>query len=106
MQPAGSLRQGHRRDGERDQGGPRGQHRLTLMPESLYLASYIVDRYLSGENVPKKGLQLVGASAMLVASKYEEICAALVGTDAVCWRNVLSLTVELVRLCLTTGQRM
>jgi G2/mitotic-specific cyclin-B, other len=55
------------------------QHRLTLMPESLYLTVYIVDQYLSSENVPKKELQLVGVSAMLVASKYEEIWAPLVG---------------------------
>jgi hypothetical protein len=54
-------------------------HRLTLMPETLYLTVYIIDQYLSMENVPRKELQLVGVSAMLIASKYEEIWAPLVG---------------------------
>ncbi|CAL4957152.1 unnamed protein product [Urochloa decumbens] len=59
------------------------QHRLTLMPETLYLTVYVIDLYLSMENVPKKELQLVGVSAMLIASKYEEIWAPLV-KDLLC----------------------
>jgi G2/mitotic-specific cyclin-B, other len=55
------------------------QYRLTLMPETLYLTVYIIDQYLSMESVPRKELQLVGISAMLIASKYEEIWAPLVG---------------------------
>jgi cyclin B len=53
--------------------------RLTLMPETLYLTVYIIDQYLSLESVPRKELQLVGLSAMLIACKYEEIWAPLVG---------------------------
>ncbi|CAO2203241.1 unnamed protein product [Urochloa humidicola] len=59
------------------------QHRLILMPETLYLTVYIIDQYLSMENVPKKELQLVGVSAILIASKYEEIWAPLV-KDLLC----------------------
>ena len=55
------------------------QHRLVLMTETLYLTVYIIDKYLSMESVPRKELQLVGISAMLIASKYEEIWAPLVG---------------------------
>lgn len=55
------------------------QHRLILMPETLYLTVYIIDQYLSMESVTRKELQLVGISAMLIASKYEEIWAPLVG---------------------------
>jgi len=55
------------------------QYRLILMPETLYLTVYIIDQYLSMESVPRKELQLVGISAMLIASKYEEIWAPLVG---------------------------
>ncbi|KAG2596934.1 cyclin-B1-3-like [Panicum virgatum] len=59
------------------------QHRLTLMPETLYLTVYIIDQYLSMENVPRKELQLVGISSMLIACKYEEIWAPLV-KDLLC----------------------
>ncbi|KAJ1283369.1 hypothetical protein BS78_03G123200 [Paspalum vaginatum] len=59
------------------------QHRLVLMPETLYLTVYIIDQYLSMESVPRKELQLVGISAMLIASKYEEIWAPLV-KDLLC----------------------
>uniref|UniRef100_A0A0A9H6V0 Cyc1 n=1 Tax=Arundo donax TaxID=35708 RepID=A0A0A9H6V0_ARUDO len=44
-----------------------------LMPETLYLTIYIVDRYLSLQPVLKRELQLVGIVAMLIACKYEEI---------------------------------
>lgn len=56
-------------------------NRFKLRPETLYLTVYIVDRYLSLEEVlvPKKELQLVGICAMLIASKYEEIWAPQVG---------------------------
>ncbi|XP_076934928.1 G2/mitotic-specific cyclin S13-7-like isoform X2 [Bidens hawaiensis] len=47
--------------------------KFDLMPESLYLTINIVDRYLSVRKVPRKELQLVGISAMLIACKYEEI---------------------------------
>ncbi|XP_031400960.1 G2/mitotic-specific cyclin S13-7 [Punica granatum] len=49
--------------------------KFELMPETLYLTINIVDRYLSVKAVRKKELQLVGISAMLIASKYEEIWA-------------------------------
>lgn len=49
--------------------------RFELMPETLYLAFYIIDRYLSVETVLRRELQLVGATAMLIACKYEEIWA-------------------------------
>ncbi|KAL6850434.1 hypothetical protein ACP4OV_021061 [Aristida adscensionis] len=59
------------------------QHKLTLMPETLYLTVHIIDRYLSMESVPKKELQLVGVTSMLIACKYEEIWAPLV-QDLLC----------------------
>jgi len=46
-----------------------------LMPETLYLSANIIDRYLAKRNVTRKRLQLVGVTAMLIASKYEEIWA-------------------------------
>ncbi|KAA8517350.1 hypothetical protein F0562_017644 [Nyssa sinensis] len=58
-------------------------HKFELMPETLYLTINIVDRYLSMKTVLRKELQLVGISAMLMASKYEEIWAPEVN-DFVC----------------------
>jgi hypothetical protein len=45
------------------------------MPETLFLTMNLIDRYLAIQPVEKKNLQLVGMTAMLVASKYEEIWA-------------------------------
>jgi len=49
--------------------------KFELMPETLYLTLNIVDRFLSVKAVPRRELQLVGISSMLLASKYEEIWA-------------------------------
>lgn len=49
--------------------------KFQLMPETLYLTMYIVDRYLSLQPVPRREFQLVGMAAMLIACKYEEIWA-------------------------------
>ncbi|XP_075506303.1 G2/mitotic-specific cyclin S13-7-like [Primulina tabacum] len=49
--------------------------KFDLMPESLYLTINIVDRFLSVKTVPRRELQLVGISSMLIACKYEEIWA-------------------------------
>ena len=52
--------------------------KFELMPETLYLTFNIVDRYLSVKTVPRRELQLVGISSMLIACKYEEIWAPVV----------------------------
>ena len=52
------------------------------MPETLFLTTNLIDRYLAIQPVEKKNLQLVGMTAMLVASKYEEIWA-----PEVCFRD-------------------
>ncbi|CAA7048008.1 unnamed protein product [Microthlaspi erraticum] len=44
-----------------------------LVSETLYLTVSYIDRFLSLRTVNRKKLQLVGVSAMLIASKYEEI---------------------------------
>lgn len=58
-------------------------NKFELMPETLYLTINIVDRFLSVKMVPRRELQLVGISAMLMACKYEEIWAPEVN-DFVC----------------------
>ncbi|CAK7330727.1 unnamed protein product [Dovyalis caffra] len=57
--------------------------KFELMPETLYLTINIVDRFLAVKVVPRRELQLVGISSMLVACKYEEIWAPEVN-DFVC----------------------
>eukprot|EP00850_Spirogloea_muscicola_P020520 SM000219S06665 [mRNA] locus=s219:82152:85099:+ [translate_table: standard] len=47
--------------------------RLEMMPETLYLTVQILDRYLAKEVVHRSNLQLAGVTALLVASKYEEV---------------------------------
>ncbi|KAJ8529082.1 hypothetical protein K7X08_035917 [Anisodus acutangulus] len=49
--------------------------KFDLMPESIYLTINILDRFLSVKTVPRRELQLVGISSMLIACKYEEIWA-------------------------------
>lgn len=47
--------------------------KFELSPETLYLTINLVDRFLAIKLVRRRELQLLGISAMLVASKYEEI---------------------------------
>lgn len=47
--------------------------RFRLLPETLFLAVNIIDRFLSTEVVALDRLQLVGVAAMFIASKYEEV---------------------------------
>lgn len=48
-------------------------HRFDLMQETLYLTVHLVDRYLSLKRINRSHLQLVGVTAMLIASKYEDM---------------------------------
>ncbi|MCO5573124.1 hypothetical protein L7F22_026889 [Adiantum nelumboides] len=50
-------------------------YKYRLMPETLFLTTNLIDRYLALKSVERKSLQLVGMTAMLIASKYEEIWA-------------------------------
>lgn len=46
-----------------------------LVPDTLYLTVNYIDRYLSGNTMNRQRLQLLGVACMMIASKYEEICA-------------------------------
>lgn len=47
--------------------------RFHLVPETIFLAVNIIDRFLSTKIVELDRLQLVGITAMFIASKYEEV---------------------------------
>lgn len=47
--------------------------RFRLLPETLFLTVNIIDRFLSCKVVQLDRLQLVGITAMFIASKYEEV---------------------------------
>ncbi|TRY91871.1 hypothetical protein DNTS_017671 [Danionella cerebrum] len=49
------------------------QIKFRLLQETMYMTVAIIDRFLQDHPVPKKQLQLVGVTAMFVASKYEEM---------------------------------
>ncbi|KAL0845651.1 hypothetical protein Bca101_018897 [Brassica carinata] len=46
-----------------------------LVPDTLYLTVYLIDWFLHGNYIERQGLQLLGVTCMLIASKYEEIFA-------------------------------
>lgn len=50
-------------------------HRFRLLQETLFLTVSIIDRFLQVNPVGRSKLQLVGVTAMLIASKYEEMYA-------------------------------
>lgn len=49
--------------------------KFKLRPETLFLTVNVIDRFLERRAVSRTKLQLVGCTAMLIASKYEEIYA-------------------------------
>ncbi|KAJ7284917.1 cyclin [Mycena rebaudengoi] len=49
--------------------------RYHMLPETLWIAVNIVDRFLTARTVSLIKLQLVGVTAMFIAAKYEEILA-------------------------------
>ncbi|KAJ4838348.1 hypothetical protein Tsubulata_026396 [Turnera subulata] len=46
-----------------------------LVPDTLFLTVNYIDRYLSGNPMNRQKLQLLGVACMMIAAKYEEICA-------------------------------
>ncbi|NXT77297.1 CCNB2 protein, partial [Zapornia atra] len=53
--------------------------RFQLLQETLYMCVAIMDRFLQSHPIARKQLQLVGITAMLLASKYEEVFSPYVG---------------------------
>lgn len=68
-----------------------------LVPETLHLAVSYLDRYLSVRPVLRSKLQLVGITATLIASKYEEIYAPQL--DEFCYITDHAYTKEELLIC-------
>lgn len=49
--------------------------RFRLLPETLFLCTNIIDRFLSARVVSLAKLQLVGVTCMFIAAKFEEVVA-------------------------------
>ncbi|XP_052007886.1 G2/mitotic-specific cyclin-B1-like [Xyrauchen texanus] len=58
------------------------QREFKLRQETLFMTVNIIDSFLQNNPLPKKHLQLVCVTAMLIASKYEEIYPPTVGDFA------------------------
>lgn len=53
-------------------------YKFELVEETLFLTVNLIDRFLARQNVPRKKLQLVGVTAMLLACKYEEVMVPVI----------------------------
>lgn len=47
--------------------------KFRLLNETLFVIVNIIDRFLSVQRIKRDEIQLIGAAAMLIATKYEEI---------------------------------
>lgn len=75
--------------------------KFELMPETLYLMVTLFDRYLSHVQIKKSELQLVGLTALFLASKYEDFWhpRVIINTLDVQGSRKIFIWVWLVRLC-------
>ena len=47
--------------------------KFRLLPETLYVTVFIIDRFLSLKQIKKNQLHILGVTALLISTKYEEI---------------------------------
>jgi len=76
--------------------------KFRLQPETLFLTVELMDHYLQLRSCPKKSLQLLGVTSMMVAAKYEEICPppvsdfVYIAANAYSAQQILSFELELL----------
>jgi len=56
--------------------------KFKLLPETLFIAVNLIDRYTEKTQILRKDYQLLGVSCMMIAAKYEEIYPPQVGNFA------------------------
>ena len=80
-------------------------YKFELMDETLFLTVNIIDRFLEKQVVPRKKLQLVGVTAMLLACKYEEVSVpvvedlVIISDRAYTRGQILEMVIPLYTLC-------
>ena len=47
--------------------------KFRLLPETLYVTVFLIDRYLSTKPIKKSQLHILGVTSLLISTKYEEI---------------------------------
>ena len=47
--------------------------KFRLLPETLYVTVFIIDRFLSLQKIKKSQLHILGVTSLLISTKYEEI---------------------------------
>lgn len=47
--------------------------KFRLLPETLYVTVFLIDRYLSFKQIKKSQLHILGVTSLLISTKYEEI---------------------------------
>lgn len=47
--------------------------KFRLLPETLYVTVFLIDRFLSVQQIKKSQLHILGVTSLLIATKYEEI---------------------------------
>jgi len=47
--------------------------KFRLMPETLYVTVFLIDQFLSLQQIKKSQLHILGVTSLLIATKYEEI---------------------------------
>ena len=47
--------------------------KFRLMPETLYVTVFLIDRFLSLKQIKKSQLHILGVTSLLISTKYEEI---------------------------------
>ena len=47
--------------------------KFRLLPETLYVTVYLIDKFLSLKQIKKSQLHILGVTSLLISSKYEEI---------------------------------
>lgn len=81
------------------------QESFELNHETLYLGVKLVDMYLSRMTVGKETLQLVGAAAMFVASKFDERIPPLIDDflyicdGAYSRKELIRMEINLLKVC-------
>ena len=67
------------------------QENFELFHETLYLAVKLTDRYLSRKDVKREYLQLVGATSMLIAAKFEVCVDSIVYLSSGVEQSILTV---------------